>query len=703
MISILFLSADPTDASRLRLGEEAREIQEKLQLAKLRDEFSLHQRTSIRPADMSQALLDINPQVVHFSGHGTVAGAICLESQTGQIHPVEPETLAALFEQFTNNVNCVVLNACYSAAQAEAISKHIQYVIGMNKAIDDKAAIAFSVGFYQALGAGRSIEESYKLGCVQIRLANLPEHLTPVLIKNQYLEHVSLRQDHNQPETVKVVTQRLLKYPGGFSWQISITNSQSQGQVSIHHIGVVTVSRHYYVLYSRVSPRVLSKVVVSRLKDLARSYDGRLISGEAAHSVDVIGDATYLLDPGEIETLRIPFILDSGSEMLVCLGLVVDYTTHEGERRTAISDCILAADAREMSVAKYELASLRMRRTDADNYAFERDVVIECSDGIRELYLYGRKADWGTIFDECISFLDGSSKDFHRVEPDGPKDPSPPKIRAQQLHRVNQRVKTIATSYLIPENLTESEALQGALSTAVAVGGRVANLVEIMQIPGAIFDGKQPYLPVSEEIVAHDRYGKFADENGIVFLTIHGLGVLTPGVLARAKRIGYIGNNSANLATIFAGEDVVSTILNEGFLPDGRYIEVVAFDDYRTNGIHDCSKVHCVVRRIDQAVYPDFNNMDDLADNPQVIAYCGGKERAQVLLARLRERKIGRLHTRNILFFPNKYFRDKAYTELIAPVANPLYGPCDGLYGGWPLSERDSVFGRYLVLREEPL
>jgi hypothetical protein len=31
-ISILFLSADPTDASRLRLGEELREIQEKLQL-----------------------------------------------------------------------------------------------------------------------------------------------------------------------------------------------------------------------------------------------------------------------------------------------------------------------------------------------------------------------------------------------------------------------------------------------------------------------------------------------------------------------------------------------------------------------------------------------------------------------------------------------------------------------------------------------
>jgi hypothetical protein len=33
--------------------------------------------------------------------------------------------------------------------QAEAIVKHIPYVIGMSKAIGDKAAIEFAVGFYR--------------------------------------------------------------------------------------------------------------------------------------------------------------------------------------------------------------------------------------------------------------------------------------------------------------------------------------------------------------------------------------------------------------------------------------------------------------------------------------------------------------------------------------------------------------------------
>ena len=185
MISILFLAADPSDASRLRLGEELREIQEKLQLAKLRERFELHQRTSVRSADISQALLDVRPQIVHFSGHGTSDGALFFENQTGQIHFVQADALANLFEQFANEVDCVLLNACFSELHAEAIAEHIEYVIGMNEAIGDKTAIAFAIGFYQALGGGRTIEDAYKLGCAQIRLQGISEHLTPVLIKKQ--------------------------------------------------------------------------------------------------------------------------------------------------------------------------------------------------------------------------------------------------------------------------------------------------------------------------------------------------------------------------------------------------------------------------------------------------------------------------------------------------------------------------------------
>lgn len=188
VIRVLFLSADPTDASRLRLSEELREIQERLQLAKLRERFELSIRMSVRPADISQALLDVQPEVVHFSGHGTREGALCFEDERGKTHPVQPEALAALFRQFAKQVNAVVLNACYAEEQAIAIARHVNYVVGMKREISDKAAIAFSVGFYQALGAGKTVEEAFEFGCIQVRLQGFPEHLVPVLIKRGQIQ-----------------------------------------------------------------------------------------------------------------------------------------------------------------------------------------------------------------------------------------------------------------------------------------------------------------------------------------------------------------------------------------------------------------------------------------------------------------------------------------------------------------------------------
>ena len=189
LIKILFLAADPSNASRLRLGQELRDIREKLQLAKFRDRFVLEQRFSVRPGDISQAILDFEPQVVHFSGHGKNTGELCVEDNSGMIQSIQPSALAALFELVADQVNCVVLNACYSETQAEAIAKHVEFVVGMNQAIGDNAAIAFSVGFYKALAANRPVEKAYEFGRVEIQLQGIQEHLTPVLyIKKKELK-----------------------------------------------------------------------------------------------------------------------------------------------------------------------------------------------------------------------------------------------------------------------------------------------------------------------------------------------------------------------------------------------------------------------------------------------------------------------------------------------------------------------------------
>ncbi|WP_414585447.1 CHAT domain-containing protein [Scytonema sp. PCC 10023] len=198
-VKILFLAADPSDASRLRLGQELRDIKKRLRIAKAPEKYQLEQRESVRVADITQAIFDVEPHIIHFSGHGTSQGELCFENEVGIVQSVQPDALAAMFELFAQHVNCVVLNACYSEIQAKAIAEHIPFVIGMNDAIGDQAAIAFAVGFYTALAANRSIEDAYKFGCVEIRLQGIPEHLKPVIYVKKDLIPAS------KPRTERVI------------------------------------------------------------------------------------------------------------------------------------------------------------------------------------------------------------------------------------------------------------------------------------------------------------------------------------------------------------------------------------------------------------------------------------------------------------------------------------------------------------------
>ena len=181
--TILILASNPKNTSPLRLDEEVREIDTGLQRAKKRELFDLKQRWAVRVQDVYQALLDFKPQIVHFSGHGSGDDGLALEDEDGNLQLVNTEALAKLFKLFSTTIECVVLNACYSEVQAEAIAKYISYVIGMNQAIGDKAAVTFATGFYNALGAGESVEFAHKLGCNVIQLDGIPENLTPVLKK----------------------------------------------------------------------------------------------------------------------------------------------------------------------------------------------------------------------------------------------------------------------------------------------------------------------------------------------------------------------------------------------------------------------------------------------------------------------------------------------------------------------------------------
>lgn len=184
--TILILASNPDDTTALKLNREIRTLEEQLKLGKYREEFKLLREDAVRWDDFQRKILEVKPRIVHFSGHGMGDKGLVLENDKGQTFLVSTEILSDLFKQVDSHVECVLLNACYSKEQAKAISQHINYVIGMNQEIQDDTAIAFTKGFYLALGAGESIGDAYLTGCREIRVmatgsgGDLDRKLTPV-------------------------------------------------------------------------------------------------------------------------------------------------------------------------------------------------------------------------------------------------------------------------------------------------------------------------------------------------------------------------------------------------------------------------------------------------------------------------------------------------------------------------------------------
>lgn len=180
--TILVFSANPAGTARLDLGRELREIKAALRRSELRGRFRLEQIEAVRPADLRRALLDERPAFVHFCGHAD-QGGIQLEDDHGEVKEVSGEALVELFRLFAKDIRCVLLNACWSEHQAQAIAAHIPYVIGMNQPISDRAAVDFAIGFFDALGSGEDVQVAYRFGCNSIRLEGGAEYEAPVLLQ----------------------------------------------------------------------------------------------------------------------------------------------------------------------------------------------------------------------------------------------------------------------------------------------------------------------------------------------------------------------------------------------------------------------------------------------------------------------------------------------------------------------------------------
>lgn len=183
-IKVLVFAADPLEDNRLRLDREVRNIAERLRMSEYRDSVELEARWAVRPGDLLQALNEVRPCVVHFSGHGS-GDDLLFEDEVGNSKPISKEAMTRFIEVGSDYVRVVVFNACYTHDQAEAVARHIDVAIGMNAPIGDETAARFAEQFYSAIGFGASVKHAFDQALARLGIEGLSGEKIPELFARE--------------------------------------------------------------------------------------------------------------------------------------------------------------------------------------------------------------------------------------------------------------------------------------------------------------------------------------------------------------------------------------------------------------------------------------------------------------------------------------------------------------------------------------
>lgn len=171
-IHTLLVCANPTGTDSMRTDNEERVLKESIRLSAHRALIEVDVLRAATVDDLRRALLRSKHKydIVHFSGHGTPLG-LCFEDELGNIIVPRTDVLARVLAK--HKVETAILNACYSLELYEIAPIGTKYTIAMDGPITDRAAVEFSRGFYDGIGAGKNIPTSFKEGIDCAELKNL--------------------------------------------------------------------------------------------------------------------------------------------------------------------------------------------------------------------------------------------------------------------------------------------------------------------------------------------------------------------------------------------------------------------------------------------------------------------------------------------------------------------------------------------------
>lgn len=201
---ILVLSSNPSGTAQLQLEKEHSRISTQIQNSTHAEKFPIKSRQAVTLPQFTEALLEVKPVIVHFSGHGELnntdtqtvikraqgldseeskqadSTGIILTSEDGR-EPffVGTSLIQRIFRTMVQKQNipiqAVIFNSCYSEAQAVALKELIPNVIGTSSSVGDEAAIAFANGFYSFLTRTEDFDAAWENGVTLAMAYGEPE------------------------------------------------------------------------------------------------------------------------------------------------------------------------------------------------------------------------------------------------------------------------------------------------------------------------------------------------------------------------------------------------------------------------------------------------------------------------------------------------------------------------------------------------
>jgi diguanylate cyclase (GGDEF)-like protein len=186
-MKILFVSANPASTTPLSIDEELRSVEREIALSQHRDKVHLRATPAARPLDLIRDLNREKPDILHISAHGEESGGIIFTGDDGNPRILAPKLLAELFGALESPPRMVLLNACFSFAQADEITKIVDVVISVPNVIRDEHAIAFSTIFYMSLCEGASVFSSFRQAIIGVKFnsSNYWQDGEPVILNKK--------------------------------------------------------------------------------------------------------------------------------------------------------------------------------------------------------------------------------------------------------------------------------------------------------------------------------------------------------------------------------------------------------------------------------------------------------------------------------------------------------------------------------------